>query len=44
MGGCSFEPVIQAVSATRKTKARSLGANCQQHCSAGVPVDDDVLL
>ncbi|WP_310461034.1 IS200/IS605 family accessory protein TnpB-related protein [Sphaerotilus sp.] len=33
---------IQAVSATRKTKVRSLGANRQQHCSAGVPVFDDV--
>jgi IS605 OrfB family transposase len=33
---------IQAVSAPRKTKVRSLGANRQQHCSAGVPVFDDV--
>lgn len=33
---------IQAVSATRWTKVRSLGANRQQHCSAGVPVFDDV--
>jgi IS605 OrfB family transposase len=33
---------IQAVSATRRTKARFLGANRQQHCSAGVPVFDDV--
>jgi IS605 OrfB family transposase len=33
---------IQAVSATRKSKVRILGANRQQHCSAGVPVLEDV--
>ena len=33
---------IQAVSATRRTKVRTLGANRQQLCSAGVPVFEDV--
>lgn len=34
--------VIQAACAIRKTKARTLGANRQQHCSADVPVFEDV--